>query len=168
MNVTAYKLGARYGSGLDRVEAIADQAARLVEKKLGESVGNVRIVASDTRGYHHSIVAAEQQILGTRSRSKFDTPPSFAHTTLSPSGVLILVDLQATPSREIDKTVVHELVHAAQFGRPGVRDFVLAGIRNNHGIEKVGGWLKAQFENRKVAAHEREAVRLESLARKLR
>ena len=168
MNVTAYKLGASYRSGLTRVEAIADQAARLVERKLGEHVGNVEIVVADTRGYRDSILSAEQRILGTRTRSRYAEPPSFAHTTLSPSGVLILVDLQATPSREIDKTVVHELVHAAQFGRPGVRDFVLAGIRNNHGIEKVGGWLKVQLENRKVAAHEREAVRLESLARKIR
>lgn len=168
MNVTAYKLSARHRSGLERVEAIADQAARLVEKKLGERIGHVEIVATDTRSYRDRILAAEQQVLGTRTRSQFDHPRSLAHTTISPSGVLILVDLQATPSREIDKTVVHELVHAAQFGRPGVRDFVLAGIRNNHGIEKVGGWLKVQFENRKVAAHEREAIRLESLARKLR
>lgn len=168
MDIATHRLPGRYRAGMDRINSIADQAARLVEKKLGEHVGNVRVVASDTRGYHDSIVSAEQQILGTRTRSEWGPPPSFAHTTLSPSGVLILIDLQATPSREIDKTVVHELVHAVQFGRPGVRDFVLAGIRNNHGIEKAGGWLKIQFENRKVAAHEREAVRLESLARKLR
>lgn len=168
MDVATYRLPARYRVGMDRIEAIAGQAAQLVQDKMRERLGLTRIVASDTRGYHDSIATAEQQILGTRTRSKWDPPPSFAHTTLSPSGVLILVDLQACRGREIDKTVVHELVHAVQFGRPGVRDFVLAGIRNNHGIEKAGGWLKIQFENRKVAAHEREAVRLESLARKLR
>lgn len=168
MQITAYKLGSRHQSSLVRVETIADRAARLVQDKLGERIGHVEIVVTDTQGYRDSIIAAEQQILGTRTQSKYDLPPSFAHTTLSPSGVLILLDAEATSVRELDKTVVHELVHAAQFGRRGVRDAVLAGIRNNHGIEKAGGWLKVQFENRKVAAHEREAVRLESLARKLR
>jgi hypothetical protein len=169
MNVTSYRLGASHRSSLARVETIADQAARLVEKKLRERIGRVDIVATDTSSYHDRILAAEQQVLGTRTRSKYRLPPSFGHTTLSPSGVLILLDLQATPSDQIDSTVVHELVHAAQFGRPGVRDFVLAGIRNNHGIKSAGGWLKVTFvDNRKVAAHEREAARLESLARKLR
>ncbi|MFE7580773.1 hypothetical protein ACFU5Y_04295 [Streptomyces gardneri] len=168
MQVTAYQLGSGYQSALARVEAIAAPAAQLVQKKLGEQIGHVEIAVTDTRGYRDGIVAAEQRILGTRTRSRYDLPPSLAHTTLSPSGVLILVDVQATSRPELDKTVVHELVHAAQFGRRGVRDAVLAGIRNNHGIEKAGGWLKVQLENRKVAAHEREAIRLEFLARKLR
>lgn len=168
MQVTAYKLASKHRSSLIRIETIADQAAQLVQDKLGEQIGNVEIVVTDTQGYHDSITAAEQQVLGTRTRSQFARPDSLAHTTLSPSGVLILVDVQATSRRELGKTVVHELVHAAQFGRPGVRDFVLAGIRNNHHIEKAGGWLKVQLQNRKVAAHEREAIRLESLARKLR
>ncbi|MFE9738837.1 hypothetical protein [Streptomyces sp. NPDC006477] len=168
MQITPYKLGAQYEPSLARVETVADRAARLVQNKLGERIGHVEIVVTDTRGYRDSIVAAEQQVLGTRTRSRYGLPPSLAHTTLSPSGTLIVIDAQATPRHEIDTTVVHELVHAAQFGRPGVRDAVLAGIRNNHGIEKVGGWFKAQLENRKVAAHEREAIRLESLARKLR
>ncbi|MFD3568463.1 hypothetical protein [Streptomyces sp. NPDC058667] len=168
MQVTAYKLGAQYRPGLARVEAIVDQAARLVQNKLGERIGHVEFVVTDTRGYGDSILAAEQRVLGTRTRSRYAPPPSLARTTLSPSGTLIVIDAQATPNHEVDTTVVHELVHAAQFGRPGVRDAVLAGIRNNHGIEKAGGWLKAQLENRKVDAHEREAIRLEALARKLR
>jgi hypothetical protein len=168
MQITAHQLGTRHRGALARVEAIADQAAQLVQKKLGERLGHVEIVVTDTRGYHESIVTAEQRILGTRTQSKYDLPPSFAWTTLSPSGALILLDAEATSVRELDKTVVHELVHAAQFGRPGVRDAVLAGIRNNHGVEKAGGWLKVQLENRKVAAHEREAARLERFARQLR
>ncbi|MFJ6348642.1 hypothetical protein ACIQKB_04095 [Streptomyces sp. NPDC092046] len=151
-----------------RIEAIAGQAARLVQDQMQERLGYVEIVASDTRGYLDRILAAEQQMLGTRTTPKWEYPESLAHATLSPSGVLILVDLEATPARELDKTVVHELVHAVQFGRRDVRDFVLAGIRNNHGVEKAGGWLKVTFvDNRRVAVHEREARSLERLASKL-
>ncbi|MET9950187.1 hypothetical protein ABZ135_01380 [Streptomyces sp. NPDC006339] len=169
MHVAAYRLPGRYSKGMARIEAIADQAAQLVQDEMRERLGPVEIVASDTRRYEARILAAEQQILGTRTESKWGYPKSLAHTTLSPSGVLVLVDLEATPARELDKTLVHELVHAVQFGRRGMRDFVLAGIRNNHGIEKAGGWLKVNLvDNRKVAAHEREARSLEHLARKLR
>ncbi|MBP2581901.1 hypothetical protein J3A78_002379 [Streptomyces sp. PvR006] len=168
MQITAHKLGSRHKQAFRRVESIADQAAHLVQKKLGEPVGHVEIVVTNTDGYHDSITAAEQRILGTHTRSQFARPDSLAHTTLSPSGALILFDVEATPRRKLDRTVVHELVHAVQFGRPGVRDFVLSGIRNNHRIERAGGWLAIQLQNRKVAAQEREAVRLESLARKIR
>ncbi|MFG3488531.1 hypothetical protein [Streptomyces sp. NPDC047972] len=167
MDIAAYKLGSRHKQALRRVESIADQAAHLVEKKLGETVGPVEIVVTDADGYHESIAAAEWRLLGTRTRSRYTLPPSFAHTTLTTSGTLIVFDAQATPEHEIDPTVVHELVHAAQIGRPGVRDAILAGIRHNHGIEKAG-WFKARRQNGIVAAHEREAIRLESLARKLR
>lgn len=167
MQITPYRLGSRHRPGLTRIEEIADQAVRLVQAKLREQIGRVEIVVTDTQNYGDSILAAEQRLLGTRTRSRYNLPPSLARTTLSPTGTLIVIDAQATPHHEVDTTVVHELVHAVQFGRPGVRDAVLAGIRNNHGIDKVG-WLAAHRENRKVAAHEREAVRLESLARKLR
>ena len=167
MQITPYKLGSQCRPSLARIERIADQAARLVQTKLREQIGHVEIVVTDTQNYADSILAAEQRVLGTCTRSRYDLPPSLAHTTLSQTGTLIVIDAQATPDDEVDVTVVHELVHAAQFGRPGVRDAVLAGIRNNHGIKKVG-WLKAQLENHKIATHEREAARLESLARKIR
>jgi anti-anti-sigma regulatory factor len=168
MNVTSHRLPARYRKGMDRIETIADQAAQLVQDKLRQRLGRVEIVGCDTRGYEERIVAAEQQVLGTRTEPKWGLPDTVAHTTLSPSGVLILVDLQATPSGEIDTTIVHELVHAAQIGRRGGRDFVLAGIRHNYGLERTG-WLKLNLvDNRRVAADEREARSLEHLARKLR
>ncbi|GAA2803200.1 hypothetical protein [Streptomyces showdoensis] len=169
MNVAAYRLPGRYSKGMARIESIAEQAARLVQDEMRERLGHVEIVASDTRGYRGRILAAEQQILGTRTDPLWDYPESVGHTTLIPSGVLILVDLEATAAGELDETLVHELVHAVQFGRRGKRDFVLAGIRNNHGIQKAGGWLKVTLvDNRRVAADEREAQRLEHLARKLR
>lgn len=167
MQITPYRLGSRYRPGLARIEKIAAQAAQLVQGKLREQIGHVEIVVTDTPNYGDSILAAERRILGTRTQSRYSLPPSLAHTTLIPNGTLIVFDAQATPARDIDATVVHELVHAAQFGRPGVRNSVLAGIRNNHDIKRVG-WFAAHRENRKVAAHEREAIRLESLARKIR
>ncbi|WP_329114496.1 hypothetical protein [Streptomyces sp. NBC_01353] len=168
MNVTDYKLGARYRSGLDRVEAIADQAARLVEKKLGERVGHVEIVVADRRNALEVLSKANQKLAGTTRKAPRQGLGS-GYTTLNPGGgTLIVIDAEAcAAARNLDETVVHELVHAAQIGRPGKREAILANIRNNLGIDRVS-YREAWAASRQIKADEREALRLESLARKLR
>ncbi|MFB7605262.1 hypothetical protein [Streptomyces gardneri] len=168
MQVTAYQLGTRHQSALARVEAIADPAARLVEKKLGERVGRVRIIVSDERGSRETVTQADQQVIGT-TRRPLSVDSGIGYTTLDPAGgTLVVIDAESCGTdQRIDETVVHELVHAVQFGRPGIREARLSAIRNNHGIHLLT-WRQAFALNRQVAAHEREAARLESLARKLR
>ncbi len=79
----------------------------------------------------------------------------------------MVIDVESCrTNREIDRTLIHEFVHAAQFRRPGVRDSVLAGLHNNYGLHRLSRW-EAKRLNRQVAAHEREARSLERYARKL-
>ncbi|MEU8525277.1 hypothetical protein AB0C77_06690 [Streptomyces sp. NPDC048629] len=168
MNVTAYKLGASYRSGLDRVEAIADKAAGLVERKLREPVGHVEILVADRRKALEVLGKANEQLVG-RPRKRQRQSLGSGYTTLHPGGgALIVIDAEACEAAQIlDETVVHELVHAVQIGRPGRREALLANLRNDHGIARMSH-LDASAATRQIKADEREALRLEYLARKLR
>jgi hypothetical protein len=64
--------------------------------------------------------------------------------------------------QQLQLTLTHELVHAVQFGRPGIADRVLTAHRHDLGLgEQSARWL-ADYD-RLVTAHEAEACRLEDL-----
>lgn len=168
MNIAPYKLDARHQPGLARVETIADNCAGIVIRELREGVGHVDIRVTNRRHFAEAVVAAEQQAIGTTGRPVLsDGYDNWGFTTVSARGAVMVIDVESCrTSHEIDRTLIHELVHAAQFRRPGIRDSVLAGLRNNYGLHQLSRW-EAKRLNRQVAAHEREARSLECYARKL-
>ncbi|MEW1803224.1 hypothetical protein ACIGO7_35410 [Streptomyces virginiae] len=168
MDVSGYKLHTDYQACLDRIEAVADQAAHLVERKMREDLGPARVIVSDGFGTEDFVRRHEQQLIGARRPARLTDSEPFGRTTIDSRGVLVLVNAEACGmTKELDITLVHELVHAVQLSRPEGRQLALQRIRNNHKTDRLS-WSAAFTANRRVAADEREARRYEHLARKLR
>lgn len=166
MDVMAWQLDRRYSKALTQVQDVADRAARLVERQLQGTVGQVEVLVASRAGLEDVLHQNEQRLLGLPLR-RLKNPEAWAHTTTSPAGTLIVINAEDCPSRELTKTVVHEMVHAAQFQRPGVRDWVVRMIRANHQLDKPS-WRESRAMDRQLKDHEREAARYERLARELR
>ncbi|MFE0651030.1 hypothetical protein ACFVZH_20815 [Streptomyces sp. NPDC059534] len=169
MGITPYKLGAKYQPGFARVEAVADNCSGIVIRELREGTGHVDILVTDRRHFAEAVITAEQQAIGTGTRPLLsDGYDNWGFTTVSSRGAVMVIDIESCrTSREIDRTLIHEHVHAAQLRRPGIRDAVLAGLRNNYGIDQLAK-REARRLNQQVAAHEREAARYERFERQLR
>lgn len=86
---------------------------------------------------------------------------------LPDGGALVLFNSRLnTTVMQFAKPVLHELVHASQFDRPGVRARVAAHLRRAYGIDPQQMREEAAHE-RLLAAEEREAYAAENQARAL-
>jgi hypothetical protein len=167
--VSTHQLGRRYRDIAARVDQIADQAAALIVREMRGQMPYTEIVVTEERHVIPLVQAANQQAISTSQLPIRRMRAELANTTLSGSGVLIVINASARPHRDqagLDTTVVHELAHAVQFGRTGVRDDVVRSLRNNYGLEPLT-WLQARKANKQVAADEREAESMERLATQL-
>ncbi|MFE0647474.1 hypothetical protein ACFVZH_02635 [Streptomyces sp. NPDC059534] len=169
MRITPFKLGAQHQPGFARVEAVAANCSGIVIRELRQGTGHVDILVTDRRHFAEAVVTVEQEAIGATSRPLFsDGYDNWGYTTVSARGAVMVIDVESCRTRrEIDRTLIHEHVHAAQLRRPGIRDNVLAGLRNNYGISQLTT-REARRLNRQVAAHEREAARYERFERQLR
>jgi hypothetical protein len=169
INVAAHGLDRRHRSILNRVEMIADQAAALVEHKLRERMGPVRLLVAAEASVVDCVRHAEQQVIGTRLPGRRHQKTPYGRTTLCAEGVLVVVNADAhdgEPLVELDTTVVHELVHAVQLSRCGARETAIRALRNNYREQRMDG-REVWALNRQIKADEREARRLERLVLKL-
>lgn len=150
------------------VDRTFDAAVDLVQRRMGERVGrNVELQVSNSRDLHRLVVAAHRPMFGRQVAQSSDPHqgcPPFGKTTISASGVLIVINAQLCRGRrkEIGKTLLHELGHAVQFQRPGARDRLLRGLANNYGIHELSD-AEAAHLNTLVDQEEDEAARLEHL-----
>lgn len=167
MFVTGHQLSHRHQPALDRVHHIATPAARLVEQHLRARLPLVHLAVATTAGMHQLSKEAHRELLGPKAKGDRGMAHHYGLTTVRPGGVLVVINAQTCPEREIDKTVIHELVHVAQLTRPGRREEVLRGLRSNYRIAPISR-DEADALNAKVDADEAEAERLEHLATKLR
>lgn len=108
MQVNTYAIGPARRPVLDRVCAIAEQAAALVENEMGVRLHGVELLVTDT--YFTRLLADYYDDL-------------YGCTLYGLDRVLAVINAQAhlDDPAEVDKTVIHELVHAAQMLAPGVR-----------------------------------------------
>ncbi|MFC9821400.1 hypothetical protein ACFWG6_30970 [Streptomyces erythrochromogenes] len=166
--VESYRLHRTYLPALHRTEQIADQAARLVTRRMRERLPHVTIRISGERLLGQAVTEVEQQLLGT------DRLPSsgsqgrhvYGVTTLGPAGAVVVINGKAViEDRCLATTLVHELVHAVQGNRPGGQQRLMTGIRGAFGFIKGGP--SRQFI-RRHDRDEREAQSLEHLASELR
>ncbi|MBT2467828.1 hypothetical protein J7E97_08065 [Streptomyces sp. ISL-66] len=172
MDVSGYQLHRRYAPLLARVEEIAEQAARLVQQRMRERMTPTRIVVAAQKHCPEVMTQAAQRALGVDCRPRYSESAVgyLGITALDSAGTLVVINaggLISHPQHWLDETVVHELVHAVQFGRPGSRELAMKGLRNNYGIEKLS-LPQAWKTNRRIGKDEREAESLEVLARELR
>ena len=168
MRLITYRLGRQHQQVVDRVDLVMDQAARLAEQHARGSVGQVEVAVTVTDGIPDLVCAAHEALVGASDWDAWRSEGCAGTTTINPAGCLVIINAQSCKGRtvEIDKTVIHELVHAAQFNRPGARDSARRGIAHNYGI----GWLEdreVRALNRRIDADEREAERAERLHRQL-
>lgn len=167
MFVTGHQLPHRHQPALDRIHHIATPAARIVEQHMGERLPLVHLAVATTTGMHQLAKQAHRELLGPKARGDRAGARHYGLTTVRPDGVLVVINAQTCPAGEIDKTVIHELVHVAQLTRPGRREEVLRGLRSTYRIKPITR-DEADALNALVDADEREAERLEHLANKLR
>lgn len=170
MEVAGYQLARRYGPVLDRVRTIADQASFLVRQKTRGQMPPVRIVVAAKKHCPEVVIRSQQQTLGVDALpTRGGRCDYLGITTLSADGVLVVINAGSAGSdrRMLDETVVHELVHVIQYGRPGVRETAVKALRNNYGIERLPA-SKVWKLNRQISRDEREAESLEYLARQIR
>jgi hypothetical protein len=168
MRLVEYRLARRYRPVVDRVDQVMDQAARLIAQREPHGLGPVEIAVTITDGIPDLMCAAHERLVGASDWDMWAGPGRHGVATLDSYGTLIIVNAQSLKGRqtEIDKTVLHELKHAAQFNRPGARETARKGIGFNYGI----GWLEdreVRALNRRIARDEREAEAAERLHRQL-
>lgn len=168
MRLVEYRLGRRYRPVLDRVDLVMDRAAQLVALRESHGLGPVEIAVTVTDGIPDLVCAAHERLVGASDWDMWAGPGRHGVATLDSYGTLIIVNAESLKGRqtEIDKTVLHELKHAAQFNRPGARETARKGIAFNYDI----GWLEdreVRALNRRIARDEREAEQVERLHREL-
>ncbi|MBL1096883.1 hypothetical protein [Streptomyces coffeae] len=168
MRVLSHGLSRRYRGALDHVTEIADAAAALVEQHTGDRIGPADLAVTNTAGVTEVIVTEHQALFGVSDPSLWRARGRYGATTLTRRGVLVVINAEECRGRttEITKTVVHELVHAAQYARPGRRAAILRHLRNNYGLEPMAA-AEVRAANRQIDTDEREAKRLERLAHNL-
>ncbi|NUT24319.1 MAG: hypothetical protein HOV77_34635 [Hamadaea sp.] len=168
MRLLTYRLGRQHRPVVDRVDRVMDEAARLIAGRERHGLGTVEITVTATDGIPDLICAAHEQLFGRSDWDAWAGPGRYGVATLNPAGTLIVVNAQSLRGKqaEIDKTILHELTHAAQFNRPGARETARRGIAFNYGL----GWLEdreVRALNRRIDRDEREAEQAERLHRQL-
>lgn len=168
MRLVEYRLSRRYRSVLDRVDLVLDQAAALIAQGERHGLGNVEVAVTITDGIPDLICAAHEGLVGTSDWESWASSTGDGVTTLNRAGSLVIVNAQHLHGRntEIDKTVLHELKHAAQYNRPGAWDTARKVIGFDYGIGDLpDAELRACM--RRHDRDEREAEKAERLHRQL-
>ena len=168
IRLVEYRLPNRHRSVLNRVDLVVDEAARMIGRSERYGLGTVEVAVTVEDGIPDLVCAAHEQLFGASDWDEWAGPGRHGVATLNTTGTLIVINAQSLHGKqtEIDKTVLHELQHAAQFNRPGVRDTALKAIAFNYGI----GWLEdreIRALNRRIGRDEREAAAAERLHRQL-
>jgi hypothetical protein len=168
MRLLTYRLARPYRSVLDRVDVILDEAARMIGQRERRSLGEVEVAVTVTDGMPDLICAAHERLFGRSDWDAWAGPGRAGTTTINPGGSLVILNAQSLRGRtvEIDKTLLHELTHAAQYNRPGAWDTARRGTAFNLGI----GWLsdaELRAGQRQEVRDEREAEQAERLHRQL-
>lgn len=166
MRIVINRSAGRHKTTTARVQEVADPAARLVQQHLGERLPAVEIAVTTYRGLPDLLAKAHRTIVGRRPlHAGYVGVRCKGTTTLTRTGVLVVVNAEACRGdlREIDATLVHELVHAIQYGRPGAYERGIRHLRNNYGIDEISQ-AEADAANRQVDLDEAEAEHYERLA----
>ncbi|MET7658379.1 hypothetical protein ABZT45_28025 [Streptomyces sp. NPDC005356] len=174
--VTTHKLSG-YRETLRTAKYLSEQGVRIVSRAVSGRMPNVQITLTNPRGIAELATAAEAELVGgidkrVRSRAERTTARMARDAyglaiPLADGSVLVLVnvDKHGNPA-EFAVTLVHELVHAMQFSRKGVRERLIQNLRHEFGVERQSRRQTREHE-RGVEDDEREARGHEYLANEL-
>ncbi|MEU6945687.1 hypothetical protein ABZ957_10675 [Streptomyces sp. NPDC046316] len=169
MRIRTANIGRRERPLVDRIENITEQAVLLVEDAMRARVCRMDLLITDTRGLVDLLDEAERAAVGGRPATSRHPRTPLGRTTVTASGVVVAINADThRPGkfRELDTTLVHELVHAVQLSQRAARTDALVHLRNNYGVAEMTR-SQVRAANRQVERHERQARSLEHLARKL-
>lgn len=142
-----------------------------VERHFGRRLGPVEIVLTDRRGAVAMSTASVKALVpeatpaGITSEQRHKKRmwrDAAGCTAITLCGIQILVDGTNRRLRDSGPAALilaHELIHADQLGRPGVRKLMLQAMRHNTGVARDDH--RAREINRLIDQHEEEAYRLE-------
>jgi hypothetical protein len=168
MRLVEYRLASRHRSVVDRVDLIMDEASRLIGRVERHGVGTVEIAVTVSGGMPDLICAAHEGLVGASDWDSWARSTGDGFTTLNAAGSLVIINAQLLHGRttEIDKTVLHELMHAAQYNRPGAWETGRKVIAFDYGIGDLPDSQLRAARSRE-ARDEREAQAAERLHRQL-
>ncbi|AYG83266.1 hypothetical protein DWB77_05462 [Streptomyces hundungensis] len=156
---------------------LADQAGRLVARSVSGRMPDVQIVLTNARGLAELATAAEAELAGGVDRRALDREMRHAvrearnaagrAVARTDGSVLVLVNIdQHRTPEDFAVTLVHELVHAMQFSRKGVRERIIRDRRHCFGVERQTRRQEREHE-RLLNQEENEAYGREFLAKQL-
>ncbi|MFC7309459.1 hypothetical protein ACFQVC_35270 [Streptomyces monticola] len=174
--MSTFKLSG-YNSTLRTAKRLAAQAVPLVERAVPGRMPNLQITLTTPRGMAELAVEAEAELAGEvdkrakarelRDANRIARDHSGRAVPLVDGGVLVAINVeQHRTEAEFAVTLVHELVHAMQFSRKGVRERVVREVRDAFGVEKQSR-RQAREHERALEDEEREAYGHEYLANQL-
>ncbi|MCZ4122610.1 hypothetical protein [Streptomyces sp. H39-S7] len=156
---------------------LAKRAVPLVNRNVPGSMPDVQIVLTTARSLAELAVAVEAELVGgadrralakaVREAERHAREAAGRAVPLAEGGALILVNLdQHRTVADLAITLVHELVHAMQFSRRGVRERVIADVRDELGIKRLSHRQRRESA-RALEREEEEAYEREYLADRL-
>ncbi|MFF9688068.1 hypothetical protein [Streptomyces sp. NPDC014623] len=176
LTVSTHKLFG-YRATLRTAKRLAEEAVRVVERAVPGRMPDVQVVLTSERHLADVTTAAEWETAGCtdkrvqaralRSAKRLARDTAGRAIPLADGGVLVVVNVDQHPNEATFAiTLVHELVHAMQMSRKDVRERLIAGLRNDLGVEKQSRRLSREHE-RCLEAEEKEAYGAEYLAGRL-
>jgi hypothetical protein len=168
MRLITHRLGRQHRQVADRVALVLDEAGRLAARHARSALGSVEVAVTVTAGIPDLVCSAHERIFGTSDWDAWYEKGVAGCTTINAAGSLVIVNAQSYRGRldEMDKTVLHELVHAAQFNRRGARELIARSLAHSYGLESMSE-SEVRAANRLVDRDEREAEKAERLHRQL-
>ncbi|MEV5159423.1 hypothetical protein [Streptomyces sp. NPDC053728] len=176
LEVSTHKLFG-YRSTLRTAKRLAEEAVRVVDRAVAGRMPDVQVVLTGERHLAEVATAAEWETAGCtdkrvqaralRSAKRLAGDTAGRAIPLADGGVLVAVNVDQHPNEATFAiTLVHELVHAMQTSRKGVRDRLITGMRHDLGVERLSRRAYREHE-RLLEAEEKEAYGSEYLAGRL-
>ncbi|MGW9242650.1 hypothetical protein ACWGRL_28575 [[Kitasatospora] papulosa] len=176
LTVSTHKLFG-YGSTLRTAKRLSEEAVRIVDRAVAGRMPDVQVVLTSERNLAEVTTAAEWETAGCtdkrmqarslRDAKRYARDVAGRSIPLADGGVLIVVNVDQHPNEAVFAiTLVHELVHAMQTSRKGVRDRLIAGLRHDLGVERLSRRQSRELD-RLFEADEKEAYGSEYLAGRL-
>ncbi|WP_031100253.1 hypothetical protein [Streptomyces sp. NRRL S-15] len=163
-----------YRATLRTAKRLAEEAVRVVDRAVAGRMPDVQVVLTSERCLAEVATAAEWETAGCtdkriqaralRSAKRLARDTAGRAIPLADGGVLVVVNVDQHPNEATFAiTLVHELVHAMQMSRKGVRERLVAGLRHDLGVEPMPRRLYREHE-RLLESEEKEAYGSEYLA----
>ncbi|MFG3545473.1 hypothetical protein [Streptomyces clavifer] len=176
LTVSTHKLFG-YRATLRTAKRLTEEAVRIVDRAVPGKMPDLQVVLTGERHLAEVATAAEWETAGCadkriqaralRAAKRLARDTAGRAVPLADGGVLVVVNVDQHPNEATFAiTLVHELVHAMQTSRKDVRERLIAGLRNDLGVERQTR-RQAREHDRLLKAEEHEAYGAEYLAGRL-